>query len=140
MNKANTIFITTLSILFFTINSYCQEDNEPYLFKFNRIDYFAPGSEYLSSVSKTLKNNTYITVDFSSQKVTILTYFSNEPTESIYKIKKVSELKSNNFFRLNCQATNYAEVIIDISADSKWIKRKITHNGIYHKYYNYETY
>ncbi len=140
MNIMNKTLITILSILFFTGNLYSQEDDEPYLFKFNRIDYYAPGSEYLPSVSKTLKNNTYITVDFNLEKVVILTYFSNEPTESIYKIKKISELQNNSYYRLTCQATNYAEAIIDISADSKWIKRKITHNGIYHKYYNYQQY
>ena len=140
MNKKDTILITLLTTLFFISNLYCQEDDESYLFKFNRIEYYAPGSEYLPSVSKTLKNNTYITVDFNQEKVIILTYSSNNPTESIYKIKKINDLQDNNYYRLTCLASNYAEVIIDIKSDGKWIKRKITHNGIYHKYYNYKQY
>mgnify|MGYP004090642483 CR=1 FL=1 len=71
------------------------------------------------------------------QKITIISYFSNEPTESIYKIEKVSKLQNNEYYRITCLASNYAEVIIDLNTKGRWIKRKISHNGIYHKYYNY---
>ena len=136
MKKKSTILVTVILILVYTTNLYSQED-KPYLYKFNRIDYYAPGSQYLPSTKKTLKNNSYITIDFNLQKITIISYFSNEPTESIYKIEKVSKLQNNEYYRITCLASNYAEVIIDLNTKGRWIKRKISHNGIYHKYYNY---
>jgi hypothetical protein len=112
-----------------------EQRNEPYSFKFNRIDYFAPAGPYSESMSKIFKCNTYITIDLNVKTVTILTYYSDGPTESTYKIEEVIE--KDNFYRFTCRASNYAEVIIDLDFSVKWIKRTIPHNGIYHKFYNY---
>ena len=126
----------TLFFCLFSLTLFGQEEsNEPHFFKFNRIDYFAPAGPYSPSTSKVFKSNSYITIDLNLKTVTILTYFSDGPTESTYKIEKITE--NDSFYRITCQANNYAEVIIDLDYSSKWIKRTIPHNGIYHKYYNY---
>ena len=125
-----------MSVLLLNTFLYGQENNR-YFFQYNRIDYFAPAGPYSPSQSKILKNNTYINIDLNLSKVSILTYFSNEPNESVYEIKNISQLQNNSYFRFTCQASNYAEVIIDIEKSGEWIKRTIPHNGIYHKYYNY---
>ena len=129
------LFFTLFYCLFSFILFGQEQNNGPYFFKFNRIDHFAPAGPYSPSTSKVFKSNSYITIDLNLKTVTILTYFSDGPTESIYKIEKITENKS--FYRITCLASNYAEVIIDLDFSSKWIKRTISHNGIYHKYYNY---
>lgn len=136
MKNINKILIV-ISIFFTNSNLFCQE-TEPYFFKFNRIDYFAPATSFSPSSSKTFNSNSYITIDLNSEKVTILTYFSDGPTESIYKIIKISELQNDDYYRITCKASNYSEITIDLNQNGKWIKRRIPHNGIYHKYYNYD--
>lgn len=127
-----------LIIIFFLFNKSMlgqEQNNEPYIYKFNRIDYFSPAGQYSPSSSKVFKSNSYIIIDFVLETITILTYFSDGPTESKYEIQKITENGSS--YRIICQASNYAEVIIDLDKSAKWIKRTITHNGIYHKYYNF---
>lgn len=133
--RFSLIIILSLPFRFHLIG---QENNEPYVLKFNRVDFFVPSYSHSISKSETLKNISYITIDFNLKKITILTFFSDGPSESIYTFQNT--IDKGNFYRIICQASNYAEVIIDIENSAKWISRTITHNGIYHKYYNYGEY
>jgi len=128
-------FFLLIFILSTTIRSYSQSEYEPINIKFNRIYYFAPGNEFSQTVSKITKTSTYITIDFNLNTVSILTYYSNPPTESSYEIKSIDN-SLENIYKFTCQASNYAEVIIEYNLLKGIITRKIPHNGISHKYYN----
>lgn len=123
----------------FLLNGNATAQEEPLQFKFNRIDYFAPAGPLSGSENKTFKNTSYITIDVELEEITVLTYFSDPPTESIYKIQDISELNSDKgqgkYYKITTLATNYATVIFELNIDGNWIKRKIPHNGISHTYY-----
>jgi len=130
--------LVILSFLFFCPYMYAQ--NQPYLFVYNTVNYFAPADSFSSSVNKTLYDKTEITIDFYANKILLKTYYSDGPVESTYTIKKTSKLQNNyskgDYYIITCLASNYSETIFEVSKESKWISRKVTHNGITHKYYN----
>lgn len=136
-SKKNTIII---SIIFFIISSYSNAQSEPYIFVFNSINYFAPADSHFNSVNKTTYDKTEITIDLSTNKILLKTYYSDGLIDSTYEIKKISELQTEyskgNFYIFTCRASNYAEAIFEVSKEAKFITRKITHNGIIHKYFN----
>jgi len=138
MKSKKITFIT--SLLFFIITSYSNAQNEPYVFVFNSINYFAPADRHFSSVNKTTYDKTEITIDFSTNKILLKTYYSDGLVDSTYEIKKVSELQTDynkgNFYVFTCRASNNAEAIFEVSKEGRFITRKITHNGIIHKYFN----
>lgn len=129
-----------LIILYFFLTNEVVAQQEPYILKYNRIDYFAPASPYLPVENKTMYLNTRITIDTEQRWVEIVTYYSDGPVKSKYEIKSISDLKDSRdgrYFTLKCQANNYAEVVIDVSEAIEWVRRTIPHNGITHKYYSY---
>lgn len=136
-SKIFTLFSISLFCL---ISSVSYSQKEPYYYFFNTLNYFAPADRYFSSKNETSYENTEVTIDLNINKIIIKVNYSDGLVESIYTIKKVSELQYNQsdgqFYTFTCLASNYAEAIIDISKEAKWVRRKITHNGITHKYYN----
>lgn len=118
-----------------SINLYSQSVSEPINIKFNRVHYFFPGDEFSVSITNVKKISSYVTIDFELNTVEILTYYSNPPTESTYKIKSIDNTKGS-LYKFVCIASNYAEVIIEIDLTKMVVTRKVTHNGILHKYYN----
>jgi hypothetical protein len=44
--------------------TFSQTGNEPVSLKFNRVYYFAPGSQYSKTISEIDKANSYINIDF----------------------------------------------------------------------------
>ena len=77
---------------------------------------------------------------FENNKIIIKVNYSDGIVESIYTINIISELiysqSDGQFYRFTCFASNNAEAVIDISKDVKWVRRKISHNGITHRFYN----
>lgn len=138
MKFKKIIALAVLCFLFLATSNYAQ--NKPYLFVFNSINYFAPADSFSRSVNKTSYDKTEITIDFDTNKILLKTFYSDGPIELIYTIKKTSELQNDytigSYYIFTCLASNYAEAIFEVSKESKWIVRKITHNGIIHKYYN----
>ena len=136
-SKIFTLFSISLFSLISNI-SYSQ--NEPYYYVFNTVNYFAPADSHSTTINKTSYEQSEVTIDLNTNKIIIKVNYSDGPVESIYTIKKVSELNysqsDGQFYTFTCLASNYAEVIIDVNKEAKWVRRKITHNGITHKYYN----
>jgi len=133
-------FLLIILSNFLVVEAIAQQN--PCVLKYNRIDYFAPAGPYLPGENKTMHLNTRITIDTEQKYVEVLTYYSDGPVQSKYEIKEISDLKDSKgdgkYFTLTCQASNYAAVVIDVSEQVHWIKRTIPHNGIIHKYYNYQ--
>lgn len=115
--------------------TFSQTGNEPVSLKFNRVYYFAPGSQYSKTISEIDKANSYINIDFELNSIKILTYYSNPPSVSIYVIKSIDNSISN-LYKFVCSASNYAEVLIEVDLTDHTVMRKVIHNGIIHKYYN----
>lgn len=126
------LFLILCTSSFYTLS---QTENEPVNIKFNRVYYFAPADQFSETKSEIIKASSYVTIDFELNSIKILTYFSNPPTESTYTIKSVDNSKSN-LYKFVCSASNYAEVIIEVDLSNMTVTRKVTHNGILHKYYN----
>lgn len=118
-----------------SIIGYSQSTEEPLSLKFNRIYYFAPSTEFLPSKSEVKKINSYLTIDFELNTINIVSYYSNPPTESTYTIKSIDNSNSN-LYKFVCSASNYAEVIIELDISNNKVTRKVTHNGILHRFYN----
>ena len=137
--KSKTFTLFSI-LIFFLISSVSYSQNEPYYYIFNTVNYFAPADSHSSSVNKTSYEKSEVTIDLNTNKIIIKVNYSDGPVESVYTIKKISELNNNyndgQYYTFTCLASNYAEVIIDVSKEANWVKRKITHNGITHKYYN----
>ncbi len=129
--KIILLFIVSITATF----TFSQTGNEPVSLKFNRVNYFAPGSQYSKTISEIDKAYSYITIDFELNSIKILTYYSNPPSESIYVIKSVDNSISN-LYKFVCRASNYAEVLIEVDLTDHTVMRKVIHNGIIHKYYN----
>ncbi|RFC54044.1 hypothetical protein DXU93_10925 [Brumimicrobium aurantiacum] len=108
---------------------------EPVSIKFNRVYYFAPESQLSPTISKVRKISTYVNIDFEFNTIKIVTYYSNPPKESTYTIKSIDNSNSS-LYKFVCRASNYAEVIIEVDLSDLTVTRKVTHNGILHKYYN----
>ena len=125
-------------IIFISTKSYSQKD--PYYFVFNTLNYFAPADSHFSTINETSYEKSEITIQLNTNNIIIKVNYSDGPVESIYNIKKVSELIESQgegqFYTFTCLASNYAKTVIDVSKEAKWVRLKIMHNGITHKYYN----
>lgn len=136
-SKLLTLLTISLSCL---IGNLSYSQNEPYYYIYNTVNYFAPADSHSSSKNKTSYEKSEVSIDLNTNKIIIKVNYSDGPVETIYTIKKVSELIYNQsdgqFYTFTCLASNYAEVIIDVSKEAKWVRRKIAHNGITHKFYN----
>jgi hypothetical protein len=128
--------------IIFCLFLYCSNtfaQSEPYAFFYNTINYYAPANSFSNSTNKISYDKTKISIDLYKKEIILKTYYSDGPIESVYKIKKTSELKRDSrgyYYVFNCLASNYAEAIFEVDKEGKWIVRIITHNGIIHKYYN----
>lgn len=122
------------------MSNYSYSQKEPYYFVFNTVNYYAPADRHFSYKKETYYEKTEILIDLNTNKIILKFNNSNGLAESIYTIKKTSELKHSQndgqYYTFTCLASNYAEAIIDVSKEANWLRREITHNGITHKYYN----
>ena len=136
-SKKNIVFTI---LLFCLINSASYSQDKAYYYVFNTLNYFAPADKYFSSKNETSYEKTEVIIDFKNNKIIIKVNYSDGIVESIYTINKISELiysqSDGQFYRFTCFASNNAEAVIDISKDVKWVRRKISHNGITHRFYN----
>jgi|SRR5690554_2583005 len=123
-------------VLFFNLDvTSAQDGNRPFVFQFNKIEYYSPANIHFPSKSEIIENNSIITVDLDLESIEIISLYHPAPAKSTYRIKEIYERET--FIRFICEANNYAEIIIDLDSSLNWVKRTVIHNGIYHKFYNY---
>lgn len=139
MYKSKSVIFKLLFLFYLALPTQVISQVDPLYLKFNTIDIFAPPGPYLDAIVKTTYEKSEIVLDFELATFSIKTYYTDGPVESTYKVIAVSELQDDNgegsYFILTCEASNYAEVIIELNKEGNWVRRLITHNGIVHKYY-----
>lgn len=130
-------YLFLIFLLGYTIHSQAQSETIHY--QFNMVDYFAPAGTHSSQVSKTSYLKTDLFIDLNNKSIDIEIFYPDGSVNSIYTIKRISELKNvankGYYYTFTCIASNSSEVIIDVSKEGLWASRVITHNGIKHKFY-----
>lgn len=108
---------------------------EVYEYPFSKLEYFAPATQSSPQINDIKQQTSLIKLNIDLLTIEISSLFpNNELITNKYKIK--SFLKKNDSIIYICIASNYSEVIIEFETKQIWVSRKITHNNIYHKYYN----
>ena len=117
--------------LFIPLLFYCQENVE---YEFNKINFFAPATQFSNAINKTSFTKSKTTVFFNENTISILVFYPDEIIKSKYNIEKVND--KGDYYSFVCLAENSSTVFIDIQKNGNWIKRTVKHNGIIHKFYN----